>query len=235
MVRIANRLPTWIAVVATIVLASGASAWADHGSGGSGEMSFRGTVVSVTLTPSTGTSSGGNGTPSSGGSSSDQGSGGASATGTPVGSLTLLSSQSGSVTVTLLSTTRFEVTGAVLATNFAGAVVKVRAVTVGSALDALRVEASNEQGGESAQIRGTVTAVGNGSITIQTDSQTSVTATLDPNVTVTVGDGAAGSLTDVVVGSRVRASWQVQNGQMDVTAIRVLGAPGGGSSSGGDG
>jgi hypothetical protein len=230
-VRAARRLPLWGAVVAAVVLAAGSGVWADHGGQRSNEAAIRGVVVSLSLT----TPSGSGGGPSSSAGSSSSGDGGGVLSGTPVGTLTLLSPTSGNVVVTVLSTTRFEVTGSVLAANFVGAMVQVRTATQGSAVDALQVSASNEGGGEASEIRGTVTQIGNGSITIQTSPSTSVTATLDPNVVVTVNDGQPGSLNDVLVGSRVRATWQVQAGQIDITAIRVLGGgSGSGSSSGGE-
>ncbi len=206
--RAAGRLQVWGAVLAAAVLAAGGGVLADHGGRGGKETSIQGVVVSLSLTAPAASP----GSPSS----------------TAVGTLTLLSPTSGSVTLTVLATTRFQVTGSVLAENFVGAPVQVRTAVQGSAVDALQVNVHSERGGEASEIRGTVSQVGGGTITIDTGPSTSVAAVLDPSLVVTLNDGQAGTLQDVVVGSRVRATWQVQGGKIDITALRVLG--GGGSS-----
>lgn len=231
--RVRKLFPALGAMAAALVMASAAVALADHGGGGS----IRGVAVRLTFNaPST--TSGNSAT--SGGSATSSSTKQAPAKhrdgghnvlgGTPVGTLTVLSGSQGQVAITILSTTQFKVTGGSLAQNLAGSLVKVQTVQAAGALDATQVKVTSGTHTEWYRINGVVTAVGNGSISIQTSSGT-VTGTLDPNVVVTLGDGKAGSLTDVAVNAKVEATWQVVNGQMDVTGIRIKG---GGRSAGGE-
>lgn len=219
-------------LVAAVLLASGASVLADHGGGGS----IKGVVVKLSFnvpstTSGTSTTSGGNSTSASTKQAPAKHRDGGHNVfgGAPVGTLTVLSGSQGQVTITILSTTQFKVTGGSLAQKLAGSLVKVQTVRAAGAVDATQVKVTSGTHAEWYRIKGVVTAVGSGSISIQTNSGT-VTGTLDPNVVVTLGDGKAGSLSDVTVNAKIEATWQVVNGQMDVTAIKVRG--GGGSASG---
>jgi hypothetical protein len=210
-----------------LLLASGAAAFADHHDGNGQDI--RGVVTAFTLTASgnTGTTTTGSGSSNSSATVRHQNArrwdgGSAWTNGTAVGSLTVLSPTAGSVTLTVLSTTRFEVTGAALASGLVGSSVNVQALMVGTTLDARQVEVSNDAA-EAMQLKGVVTAIAPGTITLMTDNGATVTAVLDSQVTVTIGDGQAGTLQDVTVGSRIRATWQVTDGQMDIVSIHVLG------------
>lgn|GEM_PF-4465637 len=230
-------LPAFGAAAAALILTTTAVALADHGGGNQ----IDGVVVKLALTAPSSTPGGtttSNGTKS--GSTAKQApakhrdGGGAAQAGTPVGTLTVLSGAQGQITVTVLSTTRFTVTGAALATGLVGSLVKVQTAQATGGVDATQVKVMTGNHASWYEIRGVVTAIGNGTVTIQTNAAT-VTGTLDPQVVVTVGDGKPGSLTDVTVNAKVKATWQVVNGELDVTAIRVLGGAKGDSSSNGGG
>ena len=233
--RVRTSAALWGSVATALVLASGAGALADH-HGGQNSVKVQGVITSFALSSSSGTTNTNTntngGANTNGGSSANSGSAGA----TPVGTLTIVSAGQGAETVTVLSTTRFEVTGAALAENLVGAMAKVVTVQSGTEVDAVKVSVSNERHSEWMQVKGTISAVDTtaGTITIDT-SRGSVTAQFDPStVTVTIGDGKSGSLQDLTVGARVRATWQVAGGQVAITAFRVLGGGDHGGNSGGN-